>query len=205
MSLLHYFSKDADKRARFIFNLIAPIYGIVDGVLEDGFSESIKLLKNEIDFKGKSIIDIGTGTGAWAAMFLNNGAAKVQGVDMATKMLQQSKKKHPDISFAIGNAEDLSKFENDSFDIVTASYLLHGVKSEKRAKMISEMKRISKQFVVIHDFVGKTPFFIRFLEFMEKSDYKNFKINFCDELKAFFPETKKIQSASGSGIYLAKK
>ncbi|MEA3443095.1 MAG: class I SAM-dependent methyltransferase [Bacteroidota bacterium] len=205
MSVFHYFSKDANKRAKFMFNTIAPIYGLVDKTLNDNYTKSIELLKLEIELDKKSVLDIGTGTGAWAAMFLKSKPTQIEGIDLSVKMLKESKKKYPDIFFSIGNAEDLKDFADDSFDIVTASYVVHGVKAVRRAKMLSEMKRVSKKHVVIHDFVGKTPIFVRFLEFIEKSDYKNFKANICNELKTIFAETKKIPSAHGSGLYLALK
>ena len=117
MSIFHYFSRDADKRAVFIFNLIAPIYGLVDGSLVNNYQKSIELVKSEIDIEGKSVLDIGTGTGAWAEIFLNNGASKVHGIDMATKMLDLSRKKHPEMSFTLGNAEDLNEIESGSKSI----------------------------------------------------------------------------------------
>ncbi|MDA3844021.1 MAG: class I SAM-dependent methyltransferase [Candidatus Kapabacteria bacterium] len=204
MSILNYFSKDPDKRAGFIFDFIAPVYGLVDGVLESGYKSSIHLLNAEIDLNNMSVLDIGTGTGAWAAMFLKQSNS-VQGIDFSQKMLAVSEKKHPGINFSIGNAEDLSEIADNSFDLVTASYVIHGVTADKRAKILSEMKRVSKKHVVIHDFVGRTPLFTRFLEFMERSDYKDFKKNFCKELQIMFPETKKIRSVQGSGLYLATK
>ena len=204
MSILNYFSKDPDKRAGFIFDLIAPVYGLVDGVLESSYRSSIHLLNAEIDLNNISVLDIGTGTGAWAAMFLKQNNS-VQGIDFSQKMLAVSVKKHPGINFSIGNAEDLSEIADNSFDLVTASYVIHGVTADKRVKILSEMKRVSKKHVVIHDFAGRTPLFTRFLEFMERSDYKNFKKNFCKELQTMFPETKKIRSVQGSGLYLATK
>ena len=205
MSILNYFSKDPNKRAKFIFDLIAPIYAAVDGVLVKSYKKSIQILKNEIDLEGKSILDIGTWTGAWASMFLNNDVMEIQGVDISSKMLSKGKRKHPKISFNLGDAEDLKEIKDNSYDIVTASYVLHGVKVENRSKIISEMKRISKKHVVIHDFVGRTPLFVRFLEFMEKSDYKNFKLNFSNELKDTFAESKKVIAKYGSGLYFAVK
>jgi ubiquinone/menaquinone biosynthesis C-methylase UbiE len=206
MSIFHYFSNDSNQRAQFIFNTIAPIYAKVDKTLQSNYSKSIDLLKNEITIKDKSVLDIGTGTGAWAMMFLNNKADVVHGIDFSEKMLEVSKKKHPKIHFSTGNAENLSDIDDGSFDIVTASYVVHGVKADKRAKMINEMQRIAKEVIVIHDFVGKTPIFIRFLEFMEQSDYKNFKKNFCEELKNITGwQTKKITSDDGSGLYIAFK
>lgn len=205
MSILHYFSKDANKRAKFMFGLIAPIYAQVDPHLVKGYQKTIQKLDDEISIEGKTVLDIGTGTGAWAMKFLQSNAAKVHGVDLSPKMYIVSKEKHPEIEFSIGDAEDLKEFADNSFDIVTASFVVHGVKANRREKMLSEMKRVSKEYVVLHDFIGKTPLFVRFLEFMEKSDYKNFKKNICKELQAKFTKIMKIESDLGSGLYIASK
>jgi len=202
MSIFHYFSKDTNKRAKFMFESIAPIYARVDHSLIKGYKKSVEVVKKEIDLKNKSVLDIGTGTGAWAMKFVQNGASKVQGIDLSEKILKNGKEKHPEISFSIGNAEDLKEIADNSFDIVTASFVIHGVKKARREKMLSEMKRVSKKYVVIHDFVGKTHYFVRFLEFIERSDYKNFKKNFCKELQSKFSKTKRVASDNGAGIYI---
>ena len=203
MPITDYFSKDPNKRAKFIFNLIAPIYGNVDAGLIKNYRHAIGIVDNEIDIKGKRVLDIGTGTGAWAEAYRIKGAVDVHGIDFSSRMLTESRIKHPGISFAEGDAENLHDFADNSFDIVSASYVIHGVKKDQRKKMLSEMKRVSKKHVIIHDFSGSTPLFLRFLEFMERSDYKNFKANFCDEIKNLFTETKKIESINGSGLYFA--
>ena len=205
MSLLDYFSKDANIRAKFMFGAIAPIYAKVDPHLVNGYQKVIERLDAEIQIEGKTVLDIGTGTGAWAMKFTQKNAAKVHGVDLSPKMHKIAKEKHPEIEFSIGNAENLTAFPDNSFDIVTASFVVHGVTADRRKKMLSEMKRITKKHVVLHDFIGKTPYFVRFLEFIERSDYKNFKQNICTELQAKFSTTKKIQSEYGSGLYIASK
>jgi len=205
MSFTHYFSKDANKRAKFIFNLIAPIYGKVDAGLVKNYAYAIGIVGGQIDIKGMRVLDLGTGTGAWAEMFRLKGAEKVQGIDFSAKMLEAARQKHPEISFVNGDAENLINIDDNSFDLVTASYVLHGVKENKRRKMLEEMNRVSRKYVVIHDFAGRTSLFLQFLEFMERSDYKNFKKGFCDELKRLFPVTKKVESINGSGLYFAVK
>ena len=204
MSILHYFSKDPNKRAKFIFNFIAPVYNKVDDILEKSFQESVNILKKEINIENAKVVDLGTGTGAWGNILLKNGAESVIGIDFARKMLNKAKSKHPDMDFDTGDAENLEKIDDNSFDIATASYVLHGVKQDRRKKILSEMKRVSKKYVIIHDFVGKTPRFIRFLEFMEKSDYKFFKKNFCNELKTMFSNVRSIKSRDGAGLYIAE-
>ncbi len=205
MSVRNYFSKDPDKRAKFIFDLIAPVYSKFDSSLQKGFSHSVKELDKEIVIAGKTILDIGTGTGAWSAALNKFGASKVEGVDFSKKMIKQAVKNHPDIKFHHINAEDLSRFKDSSFDIVTASFVLHGVKQDKRENLLKEMKRVSKKYVVLHDFAGKTPIFIKFLEFMEKSDYKHFKKYIHRELEQSFEKTKKIPIKYGTGLYIAEK
>ena len=143
MSILHYFSKDANKRAKFMFGLIAPIYAQVDPHLVKGYQKTIQKLDDEISIEGKTVLDIGTGTGAWAMKFLQSNAAKVHGVDLSPKMYIVSKEKHPEIEFSIGDAEDLKEFADNSFDIVTASFVVHGVKANRREKMLSEMKPVN--------------------------------------------------------------
>ena len=205
MSILNYFSKDPDKRAKFIFNLIAPYYSKFDKSLQEGFEVSVRELDKEIVIAGKTVLDIGTGTGAWGAAINKLCPSEIEGVDFSEKMIRQAKKNHPEINFHHIDAEDLSEFKDRSFDVVTASFVLHGVKKNKRQNLLNEMKRVSKRYVVLHDFIGKTPFSIKILEFLERSDYKNFKKYFCDELKVIFSSAKKIPARSGSGLYIAEK
>lgn len=205
MSLFHYFSKNPDKRARFIFNFIAPLYGRLGNSLEQNFVYSFQEVEKNIQITDTNILDLGTGTGAWIANFKRAGANQVIGVDFARNMIDEAKKNYPDIEFQIGDAENLHQFPDQSFDIVTASFVLHGVKKNKRQNILNEMKRVSKNYVVVHDFIGKTPLFIRLLEFLEQSDYKFFKQNFCNELKSIFPNAKKIPTKYGTGVYIASK
>jgi ubiquinone/menaquinone biosynthesis C-methylase UbiE len=205
MSFLDYFSKDATTRAKFIFNSIARIYSKVDHTLIESYEESIEVVNKKIDITGLKVLDIGSGTGAWAMKFVEHQASEVYGIDFSDKMLKVGKEKHPEIQFSLGDAENLFEISDNSFDIVTASFVVHGVKEERRDKILSEMKRITRNHVILHDFVGKTPFFVRFLEFLEQSDYKHFKTNICTELQEKFSKVEKIQTDFGSGLYIAIK
>jgi ubiquinone/menaquinone biosynthesis C-methylase UbiE len=97
---------------------------------------------------------------------------------------------------------NLSHFEDNSFDIVTATFVLHGMKAEKRSKVLQEMKRVARQQVVIHDYYGPTEPVARFLEFLEKSDYKNFKKQFPMEMQAHFTETTLLNGVRGRALYI---
>ncbi len=202
MSIKNYFSKDENKRSEYIFNLIAPLYSKMNHQIGTNYSKVIETLKNKIDIEGKKILDIGSGTGVWSAVYKNNGAGEVIGIDFAKKMVLESNKNYPNLNFMQGDAENLHQFEDNTFDIVTSSYVIHGVTQKHRNRMLSEMKRVSKKHIVLHDFKGKTPLLVRFLEFMERSDYKHFKVNICDELKSISTKVESVDLEYGNGLYI---
>ena len=206
MSIIHYFGKDPEKRAKFIFNLIAPVYGFIDKGLAGQFREAAEILNAEIPLNGLKVLDVGCGTGAWGASLAQLGA-NVSGVDMSEKMIAQAREKHPEIQFYHGDAKDLSLFEDNQFDLLTASYVLHGTKQEMRTRMLNEMKRIASRYVVVHDFYGRTAVFTRFLEFMERSDYINFKKNFATEMQGMFNKIKITECGedNGTALYIGIK
>jgi len=204
MSIIHYFPKDPHKRALFIFNLIAPVYKLIDRYLKESFNEAIEKLSAEIEISNNRILDIGTGTGAWASQFINYNPENITGVDFSNKMIAVAKKNHPNITFLQKNADDLKEIPNQSFDIVTSSYVLHGMGKKERKLVLNEMKRVSKKYVIIHDFVGTTSLIVRFLEFMERSDYPYFKDNFIKEMEDNFSEVRKIIIKDGAGLYIGK-
>ncbi len=203
MFILDYFSKDTHKRAEAIFNLIAPFYFLIDNSLDRHYDELIEELSKAIDVENMTVLDIGSGTGSWANKFVEKKAKSVTGIDLSEKMVKISSSKYPDIDFSIGNIEILKKMKDKSFDIVTSSLMLHGMKSKDRIVFLYEMNRITRKHVVLNDFMGKTPFFTSFIEFLERSDYKNFKISISEELKSFFSKTKQIQSKNGIGLYIS--
>lgn len=201
--MFNYFSKDPNKRAIYIFNLIAPLYAKLDFIIGRSFEKSLKKITSEINLKNKKVLDIGTGTGAWGAMFLKYGAKEVHGIDFSGKMIKKAKSKHNNIIFSIGDAENLKEFADNSFDIVTASYVFHGIPKQNRLRILKEIKRVSNEFLIINDFAGRTPIILRILETLEQSDYKSFKKDFMIELDEIFTSSRKYELEKGYGLYIA--
>lgn len=202
MRIAHYFSNDEDKRAQFIFNLIAPAYSILDKGTYNDFNIMADLLNEHYPLKSKSVLDLGSGTGAWINALNQHELTKAVGVDFSEKMIHQANKKHPDITFIHQHGENLSAFDDNSFDVVTATFVLHGMKKEKRAKVLNEMKRVARHRVVIHDFYNNRQFVVQLLEFLERSDYVYFQKHFREEIKSFFSKTNIIKSKKGNALYM---
>jgi len=162
------------------------------------------LLNQYIPLKGKTILDVGCGTGSWIGTLNTFGLGKAVGADFSVKMLIQAKKNHPKLEFVHQHGENLSAFADNSFDIVTATFVLHGMKAAKRARLLIEMKRVAKEAVVIHDFFNKTPPVTALLEWLERSDYLHFKKHFKTEMEVFFHFVKILESEKGNALYLGK-
>jgi len=204
MSILHYFSKDEEKRAQFIFNLIAPAYSILDKGTFNDFKIMAELLNDHYPLKGKSVLDVGSGTGSWISALNQHGLSKAVGADFSEKMIRQARQKHPEIAFYHQHGENLNAFADNSFDVVTATFVLHGMKKDKRAKVLNEMKRIARHRVVIHDFYNNRQFIVRLLEFLERSDYVYFQKHFKTEIKSFFNQTEIIKGEKGNALYIGQ-
>jgi len=198
-------SRDPVKRHKSIFNLIAPIYAILDTTVKKGYKKSIGNVISVVDIKEKSVLDVGTGSAAWGALFMENGA-HVHGVDFAPLMINKAKKRYGSkMKFSVGNGMDLRQFDDNSFDIVTASFVLHGFPFKQRDKILKEMHRITRNIIIVNDYYGKTHPIGKFLEFLEGSDYIRFKKHFPEELKARFPKVMACQAGTGTAVYFAAK
>ncbi len=203
--MISYFSNDENKRAKFIFNLIAPVYGLIDQSTRKHYPEIAGLLDKEISLEGRSVLDVGTGTGAWLATLNEFGLSQAHGTDLSERMIREARKQHSGLAFTVANGSDLSAFNDNSFDIVTASFVMHGMKKDARHMVLQEMKRVAKHFVVIQDFYQRSSLFITILEWLERSDYLYFKKHFGEEMADCFPELKIITTHNENGLYIGMK
>ncbi len=78
----------------------------------------------------KTILDVGAGTGR-LSVSLANREANVTAMDSSPKMLQILKRKNNKITTVVGDAENLV-FANETFDIVTAAFLIVHLKDPTR-------------------------------------------------------------------------
>lgn len=84
--------------------------------------EQNKLLSLLGDLSGKNILDVGAGTGRLSLMLAKAGA-DVTALDISSEMLKILKNKDKKIKTIVGDAESLP-FEKNSFDVVTAAFLV---------------------------------------------------------------------------------
>jgi demethylmenaquinone methyltransferase/2-methoxy-6-polyprenyl-1,4-benzoquinol methylase len=89
---------------------------------------------------GQTILDLAAGTGSSSIVFLRDGV-KVVAADFSQGMLEEGRKRHPELEFVFADAAKLP-FADQEFDTVTISFGLRNV--EKTEVALGEMLRVLK-------------------------------------------------------------
>ena len=106
------------------------------------FLTAVKYIEKYLK-KGNKIIDIGAGTGKYSKYFMDKGY-DVTAVELVKHNLRIIESKG--IKSYLGNAIDLSRFDDNSFDItILFGPMYHLISMDDKIKALSEAKRITKK------------------------------------------------------------
>lgn len=109
----------------------------------DGYESSLAEAADLVPVApGSQLLDIGIGTGGFAARFAERGA-RVVGVDISPQMLAECRKAHPDFELHVGGFTPIPQ-PGARFDVVTASFAFHEVLPADRQQACREMARVLK-------------------------------------------------------------
>ena len=108
------------------------------------FLTAVKYIENYLkDYDNPKIIDIGAGTGKYSLYFKEKGY-DVTAVELVKHNLRVIEEKG--IKAHLGNAIDLKKFSDNSFDItILFGPMYHLISMDDKIKALSEAKRITKK------------------------------------------------------------
>ena len=125
-----------------MFDQVAKNYDTANDLLSFGsariWRKAVAKLVNPQS--GQTILDLAAGTGASSVAFLRQGV-RVVAADFSKGMLEEGKKRHPEIEFVFADATKLP-FQAEEFDTVTISFGLRNVEDTELA--LSEMFRVLK-------------------------------------------------------------
>ena len=194
------------KNENFLFNFIAPIYGLFYKSQKKNYHLTINNMRNEIDLSQyQTIIDVGCGTGALCSVLKQEGL-NVTGIEPAKRMLKIGSKKpeNSEIKFVCcSNCSELP-FPDNSFDLSIASYVAHGLKPDERKQLFLEMSRLTKHYVVIHDYNDKQALLTNIIEWFERGDYFNFIKVVQAELNEHFKSVRVINIKKHAAWYICE-
>jgi ubiquinone/menaquinone biosynthesis C-methylase UbiE len=117
---------NADEVTQYEFNT----WGRCAGEYLDTFagltSQAIPFLLESVgDCRGRQVLDLGSGPGNVAEVFVVRGA-EVMGADFSPQMVEVAQSRYPHISFKEANGENLP-FADGAFDAVVCNYVVHHV------------------------------------------------------------------------------
>lgn len=164
------------KRSERLFNLIAPVYGLFYNYQRNTFIQVLQRMKEVFDpGEFRTLLDIGSGTGALASVLSEQGL-RVTALEPAQKMLHIALKKPQNncVDFVQGDVLSGLPFKDKSFDVSIASYVAHGLHSSQRSILYSEMSRVTRSLVIIHDYNAKRGLLTDIAETLEQGDYFQF-------------------------------
>jgi len=109
-------------------------------------------LLNEVEFKGKSVLEIGCGPGGNLLEVYKHKPKKLTAVDISSQMVRLATNKVPsDVEIIKINGTELP-FDDQTFDIVfTATVLQHNTDEVMLKKIINELSRVSKDRVFLFE------------------------------------------------------
>ncbi|MFK5883584.1 MAG: class I SAM-dependent methyltransferase [Candidatus Izemoplasma sp.] len=196
-------SKD---ESNFLFNFIAPIYGLFYNSQKKGYRITIEKIRKDLDIAlYDTIIDVGCGTGALCSVLKEEGLS-VTGIEPAKRMLKIGIKKHENtnIDFVFCNICSSLPFEDNSFDLSIASYVAHGLHKDERQQLFKEMSRITKKYVIIHDYNKHRRIVTSIIEWLERGDYFNFIKVVESELNEHFKSVKIVNVKKQAAWYICE-
>ncbi len=184
------------QKIKEMFNQIASKYDFNNNLISFGLHKYVKRKAIEsFKFEGKCL-DLCTGTGDIA--YLLKDKCEVTGLDFSKNMLDEARKKHPDINFTEGDCTELP-FDDNSFDNVTISFGLRNIEDYEKA--LDEIYRVLKpEGIFFHLDFGKKNFFANiifeyFVPILVKIFYgNNLPYKYLMQSKKMFFDEKELQN-----------
>ena len=123
------------------YRRVAGIYdALIEPVLKGVRRRALEVLPPAPEWQ---VLDVGCGTGAGLAAYAEAGCS-VAGVDVSEAMLDRAQVRlgdHADLHLTDGRT---LPFNDNRFDLVTATMVLHEVPADHRKALVSEMARVAK-------------------------------------------------------------
>ncbi|MFB2983252.1 class I SAM-dependent DNA methyltransferase [Microseira sp. BLCC-F43] len=145
-----------------VYDPIAEQYKQIRENVAYVYVEKYTYLSKLGNITGKSILDVGCGEGIFSRIFKQEGAARVVGVDISSKMIELAKEEEArrplGIEYIVGDMRELGKI--GSFDLVGAAFSLNHAKTKEELRemcqTIYENLKPNGRFVCLNNNLEQT-------------------------------------------------
>jgi ubiquinone/menaquinone biosynthesis C-methylase UbiE len=159
------------ERLKALYDRLAPIYFLAHPFVRGVAARAAQLLARSTSLE---TLDICTGTGVVAEELARRGH-RATGIDVSMPMLRQRNalRRQMRISGAQMDARALA-FTDRAFDLCSVSMGLHEFSADDRGRILAEMMRVTRRYVLVADYSGPQSWPVRVVEHLERSHYRDF-------------------------------
>lgn len=137
MTNLEHTKKVYDKYARMYHDKVSSKDNVWHKYIEK--PAIISLIKKDV--RGKSVLDLGCGSGPFVKELFSLGVKSVKGLDLSKELIKIARENNPRAEFSTGDARK-TPYKNGEFEIVVSSLMAHYFKDLN--PLFSEVSRILK-------------------------------------------------------------
>lgn len=126
----------------------------------DAKTDPVLRVMRDYQMMPKNCLEIGSSCGHRLNQIKQDFSnCKAVGVDPSAKAVEKGRLFFPDIDLCRGTSDDLSLFEDDTFDLVICGFFLYVVDRKLLLQTIAEIDRVLKNGgqLIIYDFFAKKP------------------------------------------------
>ena len=147
------------------------------------------------------VLEVGCGIGTVLAELSHYGC-RISGVDPTAAMLWVARRRFPGADLFEEPAHAMRSIPDKSQDISIIRSTLHGFDSQYRQQVYTEIKRVTREAVMVIDYHETNSRLVALTEWIERSDYFRFVKVIENELTTAFPQLQILRFPGYESLYL---